>query len=257
MVLLNKLLYFSEKTNIMEKTNIFTLFFILSICLIGCGENELNSTQTHIDTLPNNTPDSLVSESTLEEERHENEGLSNSQEYITFKMDNILIRIDGIVAMHFNPEHQIHFQGDTAYVDISLGDDYFGQSLHISKNGKYKVYQKYFNSATINYEGPHCDMINWKKYESEWELLKNQDSIYQTLEFNNQEYNKFVDVNEEELIKGIIKHCGDHWLERAKEIKKMGGQMYDVGLSHILYKIEFENKEINTKYICLNIPMGC
>jgi len=42
----------------------------------------------------------------------------------------------------------------------------------LQKEGEIKLYQSFENSITIINEGPHCDLVKWKHYNSEWKELK-------------------------------------------------------------------------------------
>ena len=65
-------------------------------------------------------------------------------------------------------------QKDTVYLYSELGETIEGQTISISTEQliNLTIEQRYETSVTIMGEGPHCDLIDWKHYDSEWKTLK-------------------------------------------------------------------------------------
>jgi hypothetical protein len=155
-----------------------------------------------------------------------------------------------------------NIQKDSVYVYLDLGESIEGIKIQINqlKNGKIKIFQRFENSITIMDEGPHCDLIDWKHYNSKWNELEITDNIFLTDSYSEKDWRKFEQVNIEELKKAVKEKCGEEWLNHIKNIKSPNNYPSAVGMSRVFLKIKFKNDEIGIteeKIISFEIPMGC
>lgn len=153
-------------------------------------------------------------------------------------------------------------QKDTATVYLELGESIENITIKIIQNkfDKVKIYQRHENSITIMDEGPHCDLINWKHYYSDWKLLKSDDDIFITDSYSESDGAKFIPISTKELIEAVKIHCGKKWSEYVKNVETLYDYPSGVGMSRIFFKIVLENtktKEKQKKTISFEIPMGC
>lgn len=160
-------------------------------------------------------------------------------------------------------EEGIIFEKDTVTVWSELGtstqDSWIGISSE--KLTDIKVEECYETSITIQNEGPHCDLIDWKHFTSEWKSLKKNDKgNFITLSFTEEETNKFPSVKMDDLRKAVKKHCDKHWHDLVKDTKSPTDYPSAVGISRLFIRITAINKETNTtvvKTVIIITPMGC
>ena len=134
--------------------------------------------------------------------------------------------------------------------------------IKIQPKKKYKrisVYQSYETSLTVMNEGPHCDLLDWKHYNSLWlPLNEGPDNTYQTLSYSPTDGSVFVNVDIEELKKAVLDHCGESYsklIDSMQELKSPAA----VSISTIYLKIvmiDSENQRLE-RTIAFEIPMGC
>lgn len=154
--------------------------------------------------------------------------------------------------------------GDTAMVDLDLGGTVQGQTFALDTvvSAQFKVYQQHKNSVTLMNEGPHCDLNHWKHYRSDWVELPIVNGTFTTLEYSEEESEKFIDVSAEELQSAFAKKCGEHWIEIIEKVTSPNSYPCGVSTSSITLRVDviFETEaEINIlhRYIIFEIPMGC
>jgi len=153
-------------------------------------------------------------------------------------------------------------QQDSITVNLDIGETAEGQKLSIKSNnpGMFTVEQRYETSAGISFEGPYCEISNWKHYYSAWEVLNpGNDGTYICKDYTLSESVKFPDVTIEELKTAVLKNCGEEGFKLIKDIKKVGEGSCEVGISRIFLRITLsqQNGQKTTKIITLNIPAGC
>ena len=153
-------------------------------------------------------------------------------------------------------------QKDTAVVYLELGESIEGQKIKINtkKNFVFKVYQRFENSVTVMDEGPHCDLIEWKHYNSNWKELRITEGEFITASYRETDWEKFIEVNMNELREAVRNQCGDRWAEHIKDVKSPNEYPCGVSASRIFLKIEWINLLENIKseqIISFEIPMGC
>lgn len=154
-------------------------------------------------------------------------------------------------------------QKDTAIVYVELGETPEGKKikLNFSKFKNIEIYQRHENSVTIMDEGPHCDLKEWKHYYSEWKKLNYdlKENVFISDLYEQEDWDKFIDVNINELKTAVEKECGDYWSEHIKDIKNVYEYPIGVSMSRIFLKILLtdENDIITEKTISFEIPMGC
>ncbi len=151
-------------------------------------------------------------------------------------------------------------QNDTAKVYLELGETPEGKKIKIkqSKFKKIEIFQRHENSVTIMNEGPHCDLTEWKHYYSDWNKLNFdvKENTFVSDSYKHEDWEKFIEVDINELKKAVEKECGGYW---PKHIKNVNEYPSGVSMSRIFLKILLtdKNDSVIEKIIEFEIPMGC
>lgn len=187
----------------------------------------------------------------------------------TIKFPDFSITINRLSVLNNEDEMQIFYDEldeldrDTVYRVIELGETIEGQVLFIktSELTDIKVAQRYETSITIMGEGPHCDLINWKHYDSEWkQLKKNEADAFVCETYEHADLEKFPEIDIDELKEAVKAHCSERWYELIKDINSPTEYPSGVGISRYFLKVtgvRKQDKQIVEKIIVLENPMGC
>ncbi len=156
-------------------------------------------------------------------------------------------------------------QTDTVVVYPELGEMLSGNSMSIigCNYNTIAVYQRFENSITIMNEGPHCDMLNWKHYTSDWEQIAHYNGLnYTANSISEEQMDKFIHVDIDEFKNAVMNHCGEKWAELVKNVSSV--KEYPCGIGTITSKIELRIRLSNLgtskyteKIIKFEIAMGC
>ncbi len=152
---------------------------------------------------------------------------------------------------------------DTAKVSLELGETPEGKKIKIiqSKYKKIEVFQRHENSISIMNEGPHCDLTEWKHFYSDWEKLDYDltENTFVSDSYEPEDWEKFIDVDINELKKAAEKECGEYWSEHINSIQNVYEYPIGVSMSRIFLKIVLtdKNDSVIEKTIEFEIPMGC
>lgn len=164
----------------------------------------------------------------------------------------------------WNEEQELNkAQKDTVNFYLELGETIEGQLLSISTNEltDIQVEQRYETSVTIMNEGPHCDLIDWKHYYSDWiQLKKNNKGLFVCDSYEESDWEKFPKIDIEELKEAVKTHCSEHWYDLVKNIKSPTEYPSGVGISRYFLRVtgkQKDNEQKVIKLIILETPMGC
>lgn len=124
-----------------------------------------------------------------------------------------------------------------------------------------EIHQAIETSLTIVNEGPHCDLINWKHYTSDWRKVKTLESnTFQVTGYQNGEPKQFPKVSIQEVMDAVQEQCGEEWAKHIKAIKSIQDYPCEIDVSRYFLKIKAIDKvsgEKIEKTIVVLIPMGC
>lgn len=147
-------------------------------------------------------------------------------------------------------------------IGVGLGQSPENKTI-IIKDNKYKsvkILQRYENSITIMNEGPHCDLINWKHYNSDWKPVKKiNKNKFETLSYSEIDNKQFMPVSIDDLKLAVSEQCGADWAKYIEKVKNVNQYPVGVTTSKIFLKFiltDFEDSVIE-KTIEFVIPMGC
>lgn len=239
----------------MPKTYVFLVFVLL---IISCSDT--NHNESYQDVQIKNQ------ESVMVEDELKVEAVEEIDEERTFGSIEI-----AFAEFNFTIYNSSFYEGrmignsnkDTVSAYLELGEHLDSATIEIHHGGVHNIdiYQMYENSITIMNEGPHCDLINWKHYHSEWVAIKKHNNYDFTAEtYTDSDWQKFIDVDVKELQDAVTVHCGKEWTEHINNIKKYNDYPCGVSMSRIFFKVILTNKQsgkITEKTITFEIPMGC
>jgi hypothetical protein len=152
---------------------------------------------------------------------------------------------------------------DTAFLFSELGSTIEGQLLVVlfENLSQVKVEQSYETSVTISKEGPHCDLLNWKHYYSEWKTLKiNENGQFICEKYSQKDNEKFPKIEIVDLQQEVKKQCGDDWQLLINNIKSLTEYPSSVSISRYFLRVTGQRKDngqLITKIIVIESPMGC
>ena len=238
-------------------TNKTLITIAISFIFIACSQVK---TDNH-DLLSIPDEKELIVNQTIEDIRLEQIKENHSENDFVLKFNEFELIIDSLEI--WDAENKLNtIQKDSAIVYLELGETIEGKEIKIiqKKEGAIKVFQRFENSITIMDEGPHCDLTGWEHYYSEWEKLKITDGIFLTDSYIERDWEKFIEIDIDELKEAVKKQCGEGWAELIKEIKLPTEYPCGISISRVFLKIQFIGKETNTlleQIISFEIPMGC
>lgn len=154
-------------------------------------------------------------------------------------------------------------QRDTVYLYSELGETIEGQTISISADllADLTIEQCYETSVTIMGEGPHCDLINWKHYNSKWKILKiNKAGQFICDSYSEKESEKFPEIQISELKAKVKEQCGNEFYNPILKIKVPTEYPSGVGISRYFLRLtgqRKDNRQKVTKFVIFEVAMGC
>ena len=202
--------------------------------------------------------DTSITVKEIAELKTKNETQSNDN-LLKISFEEFSIEIDSVEV--WDEEGKLkEQQKDTAKIYLELGETIEGQILkvHEIKKGEIRIYQRFENSVTVMNEGPHCDLTEWKHYNSDWKELKIENGQFLTDSYSEEDWEKFIEVDMTELREAVRKQCGDGWAEHVKNVKSPTEYPCGVSTSRIFFKITFSAQDtVIERIVSFEIPMGC
>jgi hypothetical protein len=170
-----------------------------------------------------------------------------------------------------SPDTQIRYLSDEK-IEVAMG---LGElpsqivALHpkMGSSSVFKIDQRHETSVSLNDQGPHMDLLEWKHHLSEWsELQCCGDNEFLTEKVQDLQ---FPDVSKEELVEAVRQKTdswrkegydsGERWLILAEQCESPFDYPCAVAVSKITLKISASDHGQWQKIleIDLLIPMGC
>ncbi|MDC3132622.1 SH3 domain-containing protein [Flavobacteriaceae bacterium] len=177
---------------------------------------------------------------------------------LKFNFGTVSLEFDDTFIRYYGAKE---IKSDTIYLEMNLESNFFKVPFRITQSGfdTIEVYQQFNRSVTIYYEGPHCDMINWKKFKTKWIEIPYKTSVnnHKTLERSAGQVAE-ITFSKEELDQAIKEHCSEEWFNLVKNIPKTTDYPIDVSIYEILFKMIVSNdNESLEKVIVIDVPMEC
>ncbi|WP_037072066.1 hypothetical protein [Psychromonas arctica] len=151
---------------------------------------------------------------------------------------------------------------DRITIPLEIQDQIANASLIIvaNKNDKIRASLQLETSMSIQDEGPHLDLLDWKHCTSDWLTLHNTVTHQFKLPgFDNIALDCFPEVTLAEIKQAVLQHDGEEWMplfDRDSFNKEMN---LLIGISAARIKIEqmVEGKWMVVTIVNFNIPIGC
>jgi hypothetical protein len=231
----------------------YFLYIVIILLLLSCNDSHESQTLTSTNSVPQTEP-------IINPEEYESQTNDDTTTLISFNEFNI--SISRLVVFD---EHRIlnKVQKDTVYLFPELGETIEGQILKIDNLNldELKIEQRYETSVSIQNEGPHCDLTNWKHYTSPWkELQKINSQTYQCISYQHEDYQKFPSVSIDELKSHVKTNYDKDWHDLISNIKTIYDYPSSVGISRYYIRIsgfDKNSKEFVSKMLIFENPMGC
>ena len=182
---------------------------------------------------------------------------------LKIKFDAFTIFIDKLAAHTQIVKNNDAENKANYYVDLgATPENRYIKVKHHQEYKSIKVFQRYQNSISIMNEGPHCDLLDYKHFSSSWKPLEkfpNSKNIFKTVSINPENYNRFVDVNMEELKEYVKNYCGEKWAKLIASSKSINEYPIGVTMSKIELKVVMTDIDGHKteKIITFELPMGC
>lgn len=153
----------------------------------------------------------------------------------------------------------------TTIVKLDLGEDLDDSEVTLyfrDSSTKYRILQRYRTTMSISAEGPHLDLIDWRHFDSPWNLLNNTGlDRFRTLSADQMDV-EFPKASREDIIKEVrrrVRKGGLDLLELAKSCRGPNDGACYVGISSMYLKIQkqVDGHWIDAGLVEFQIPMGC
>lgn len=230
------------------------LILFIGIVLLACGKKNNDPIHQQPDT---SKKDSVKVEVTLKDVP---QPINDST--TTLQLNNMTLVISEN-AFYMDEEDTIRPDDDTLYLVQDLGAAVQGEWITVQTNllTNIVVEQKFETSISLSFEGPHCDMIDWKHYTSPWKKLsKNATGDFRIDTISLKDSERFPKVNEKEFKDAIVKYCGKEALESFEGKVDIHTYPSWVGISRIFIRIsgvEKNTQKSASKLLVILVPMGC
>lgn len=178
------------------------------------------------------------------------------------KFDEVSLEISKLlIEGEYN--ESIIIDGDSMNVFMEMSTNLEGQAIAVltSELTDIQLFQSYETSVTIMNEGPHCDLLDWKHYRSDWEeLTRNCFGDFIAASYDESERQKFVEVSLTELKEAIAFYCDEEWAKHAASVKGPNDYPAGVSINKYFLKLTGKNEKTGkqvTKFISFGAAMGC
>jgi hypothetical protein len=251
----------------MNNRTIFVSFFILTILFYACSTNEKKSENIVVDSIPIiSKNDSVKTQSKNTEEEIGNKELSIQFQEFELVFDSLMVWDNKKEFF----ETLKNIKKDSVYLWLDIGG-YVENETFIIKPSKnisiIKVEQSFQTSMTIEEEGSHTDLLDWKHYVSDWKIIKaSKSGKYVCLSYSEEDSQRFPKVTLEEVKKAVFNTEKEmEWLKTEKGKKWLNylDDDYPYGtimISHYFIRVTAVNNvtgEKISKILIFEVPMGC
>jgi hypothetical protein len=227
---------------------------ILCSCSNPSGNGIGSATTTSTDTPATSTTATTQALSTNER--------SEADTIITIAFNELSLSISRLAI--FDEGDRMAKSGiDTVTITAELGESIEGQLITIANSQltNLTIEQRYETSVTIAGEGPHCDLLDWKHFYSDWKPLpQNSKGQFTCHQYTVKDAEKFPAISMDSLRQQVKQQCGDEWAKPIANAKTLSERPINVGISRYYLRVtgtRKDNGQSLTKLIIVNMPMGC
>ena len=117
----------------------------------------------------------------------------------------------------------------------------------------------YETSVVITDEGPHCDLVDWKHYQSSWQSLKKlSESKFTFNNYSLKAQKQFPKINIDDFKYFVKNNCGEEWFQLIMNNKSVDEGASSVGVSKVFLKLSGTvNGKFTTRIIVFYQDLGC
>lgn len=176
------------------------------------------------------------------------------------------IRIKSVRVVSLSSPPQVYPiptpEGFESTIQIELehdADQFDVQVALINAKTKLRVEQCYETSISVQDEGPHLDLVNWKHYVSDWVVIPSiKSGGFRSRVISKEESKRFPDVDLSSVMEEI-KRQDPKWLNVVINAKSIRDFPFVIGVSVVSFRI---SAWVGGKWIPIHIvhckrPMGC
>lgn len=189
---------------------------------------------------------------------------AENQDTITvFEFKDLKVSVNRLVTYEEDSIKSKSISSDTVYFSIDIEESIEGQKILLESSTleNLKAEMSYQTSVSIQNEGPHCDLTNWKHYSSPLkELVKISQNEFLTNKIEEKDRLKFVNISIAELKSEVKKECGEDWYNLVQKVKTPNDYPSSVTISRYILRLsgtEKKNGKTIVKIIIIESPMGC
>ena len=152
--------------------------------------------------------------------------------------------------------------GTESTIEVSPGfasDRFVLVVLMADRATKVKVEQRHETSLTIQDEGPHLDLVDWKHHVSDWvELPGEVGGAFRSLPISAEDSSRFPHVE----MSSVLAEIGlrdPRWLDVVKGAKSIREYPFSVGVTEVSFRIlaRLGGKWEPVHVVRLRLPTGC
>ena len=148
----------------------------------------------------------------------------------------------------------------TIEVATEFDSDRFGLVVVMADRAtKVKVEQRYETSLTVQNEGPHLDLVDWKHYVSDWtELPGDVGGAVRSLPISAEDSSRFPRIEMSSVLAEIGRR-DPKWLDVVKNAKSIREYPFSVVVSEITFRVlaRVGGEWVPVYVVRLRRPMGC
>lgn len=244
---------------------VYSILTVLAIVFLSCGPGSPSSATSDHDSIPGHfNARNFEYDTSLKEEKAAETPPPEPAEDTTVAIhfNEFDIEINGIAV--FDKENSLDsIQKDSVYIYCELAYSIQGKVIRISPSliDSLHLEQHYQTSLTVEGEGPHCDLLDWKHYTSEKRAMKEIGPGQFLFErYTREDIQKFPNVTMKQVKQEIKNTCGDGWYQAAKNCKAVTEYPCSVGISTYYITIKGILKSSGkrfSKLVTIDSPMGC
>ena len=233
----------------------------LPVCLLACTESKEPGAASALKAMDSDTLKAVVE---LEEAQAlpgipKPGATPHVSDTLRLDLVDLQLALPGMVVYNENPA----IQQDTITLEIEFGLSLDSIQLLLSSSelSDLQFSEKYKTTLSIQNEGPHLDLWNWKGYESEWVPLQQiSPQSWFTKALTITEMEQFPSFTKEELVTAAKTYGDEEWAQLV--INPYDGKLenaYGVSVGERWIRIEGTDNAGNKKVKILHffIPLGC
>lgn len=180
-------------------------------------------------------------------------------QYIADENGNIVERVEGTNNTKYVDYSWVQKESDFFWIELEADYINFHSDIIVVDFIEYCTE----TSITIQNEGPHCDLTEWRHGYTDWQKMiahpheKNVFTFPTEIDFQNL---PFPETDMTEVQNAVYNSCGKEWMSRMKKCASPYEYPCSVGLSSYLFRIttnQNENGENDVFYFKVEVPMGC